>query len=841
MAKYHFRGFEAIQSLKIKVRYSQCRRKDCENNCTLNIVTLSGPGLEVSERYITGDRCGRYSAKIRVSDRPDLFQQREEIMFECAGEPLTEGPTVGIARTMLFNSLYPWWATFFRELGLRVVLSHPTSKQTIEEGNRAVGADMCFPIKTAYGHFKQLQEMVLEDGRFLDFIFIPQVINLPFLKGAEAWRESFTCPYIQTIFELVRDAVDLGRNGTRVLTPEMHYREGPRRLAWDLRKLAPQLGVFLRDIQRAVEAAHEAQETFRRRLREAGEEVLSSLPEDEEAWVFLMRPYVMDKEVNMGMAQKCLQKGILPIPLDYLPLDATGMPERYYNMYSAMGQQFLAAINTVQKDPRLSKILRFAFPDYFHCGPNSMILHYLRCELGTNFLYLYLDEHMADAGLLTRMSAFSNTAKQKKTKQQREEVWRPFTLDKLRTKRFLIPPMSIHAHLLRANLEGEGIEALVMEPCPDPHFEIAREKCNGNECLPHLMNIADALYNLQLGRFDPQRDVLFQGGAGGPCRYGLYAPTQAIILQEEGIRIGIIDTRTAYKVLGKPFLVKAFDSFVFGDVLLKMLHCIRPYERNAGEAQAVFNKYLELGLEYFRTHHFSMSEILQGRNLWELEEMIRAAAQEFARIELTGEAKPIIVLIGEFYVREDARANQFIIDKIEHYGGQVCKSPASELFVYTNYRIFLDSWERVRFQPSLPHLLASGGFWLLNTLAKRDEHRLEQAASLITRGLEEPAPEEIKRLGQQLFAHHYGGEPIMSLGRALHFALKGKAQAIANVVPFTCMPGSTVAAQSIPFRQKFKPIPFHTFQYDGYNDPNREKRIELMVHQAREIMEEGLE
>lgn len=839
MGKYQFRGFETIQNLEIKIHYAQCRRQDCENNCSLNIATLCGPGLEEGERYITGDRCGRYSARRQNATRPDPFQQREALLFESAGEPLAEGPTVGIPRTMLFNSLYPWWATFFRELGLRVVLSPPTTKRTVEEGNRLVGTDMCFPIKTAYGHFQWLKEWQ-EKGRPLDYLFAPYIVDLPPVKGAEGWKRSSTCPYIQTIFELARDAVGLGQNGTCLLTPEMHYREGPQRLAWDLRPLGPRLGVSARAIREAVEAAHEAQSAFQRRLREAGAELLGSLDRSDEAWVMLMRPYVMDREVNMGMAQKCLQKGILPIPLDYLPLDATGLPERYYNMYPAAGQQFLAAIQTVRQDPRLSEILRFAFPDYFHCGPNSMILHYLRCELGTNFLYLYLDEHMADAGLLTRMSAFHNTAKKKKNHQRREEIWKPLPLGSIRTKRFLIPPMSIHAYVLKACLEAEGVQAQVMEPCPDPHFEIAREYCNGNECLPHIMNIADALHNLRKGRFNPEQDVLFQGGAEGPCRYGLYAPTQAIILQEEGLRIGMIDLHTAYEVLGKPFLVKAFDGFVFADVLLKMLHCVRPYEAQPGAAQALVDRYLDQGLEYLRSSRFSISDILRGRQLGPLEELIRQAAQEMGRIPTTGPRKPVILLIGEFYVREDARANQFIIDKIESYGGQVCKSPNSELFLYTNYRLCLDQRDRFCFQPALRHLLAWGGLRLLHELGKRDEHRLERAARPITQGLEEPPPEEIKRLGQELFAPHYGGEPIMGLGRALYFALRNQAHAIANVVPFTCMPGSTVAAQSIPFRERFKRLPFHTFQYDGYYDPNREKRIELMVYQARQTMEEGL-
>jgi predicted nucleotide-binding protein (sugar kinase/HSP70/actin superfamily) len=274
--------------------------------------------------------------------------------------------------------------------------------------------------------------------------------------------------------------------------------------------------------------------------------------------------------------------------------------------------------------------------------------------------------------------------------------------------------------------------------------------------------------------------------------------------------------------------------------MLKMLHCVRPREVEPGAAKEIFDRTLNEAFETLRSSRWSLQEVLAGRSLRPLEDLIRQAAQSFGQVATTGERKPIILLIGEYYVREDARANQFIIDKIEAHGGQVCKSPNSEMFLYSNYKICVDQWTRFRFEPSFLRLLAWGGLKLLNELGKRDERRLERAASPITHGLEEPPPEEIKRLGQQLFASHYGGEPIMALGRALYFALQNKVHAIANVVPFTCMPGSTVAAQSIPFRERFKRLPFHTFQYDGYNDPNREKRIELMVYQAREVMEEGV-
>ncbi len=47
------------------------------------------------------------------------------------------------------------------------------------------------------------------------------------------------------------------------------------------------------------------------------------------------------------------------------------------------------------------------FMGNFRCGPDSFLTHYVRDEMkGKPYLHIEVDEHSADAGLVTRLEAF---------------------------------------------------------------------------------------------------------------------------------------------------------------------------------------------------------------------------------------------------------------------------------------------------------------------------------------------------------------------------------------------------------------------------------------------------
>ena len=107
---------------------SRCGK--CANNCLLTINKFSD-----GRKFISGNRCergARYRA-IRIDDIPNLYDYKYKRIFEYI--PLKEEEAkrgqVGIPRVLNMYENYPFWFTFFTELGFRVELSPRSSKKII--------------------------------------------------------------------------------------------------------------------------------------------------------------------------------------------------------------------------------------------------------------------------------------------------------------------------------------------------------------------------------------------------------------------------------------------------------------------------------------------------------------------------------------------------------------------------------------------------------------------------------------------------------------------------------------------------------------------------------------
>jgi predicted nucleotide-binding protein (sugar kinase/HSP70/actin superfamily) len=202
---------------------------------------------------------------------------------------------------------------------------------------------------------------------------------------------------------LVTANVDFSAHQARPLKLPLH-RLWPDIRRRELHHLADRLGVSHRRMDAADGAARAAQEAFYRALQQRGRAALAELPADRVAAVVVGRPYnTCDPGACQDLPRKLRRLGILPIPMDMLPTPGVGLPDQYGEMYWRSGQTILSAAQVIRDDPRLQAI----YVTSFGCGPDSFLLSFFRRVLGSKpFLELELDEHTADAGVLTRCEAF---------------------------------------------------------------------------------------------------------------------------------------------------------------------------------------------------------------------------------------------------------------------------------------------------------------------------------------------------------------------------------------------------------------------------------------------------
>jgi predicted CoA-substrate-specific enzyme activase len=809
-----FKGFD-LADRHYDIKSFECQ--DCPNHCEINVVTVQG-----EEPLYYGSRCEKYDVRRRHRPRPDLpdlFREREQFLLHSYEPPELppDAPRVGLPRAHLFHELYPFWQALFSELGCRLVLSDPTNKAIIHQGAEQSLAEPCFPCKVMLGHVLNLLE------KDIDFLFLPSVINLPAFDPN--MTDSFVCPYVQSAPYWLRAAIDFEARGVRVLTPVVYLALPLRHRLEAFAEMAATLGASPARLRQALLKAEEAQRRFEEACRARGQEILASLPRDQIAVAVIGRSYnSCDPGANLQAPQKLRNLGVLALPLDFLPLEGVRLRGDWFNMYWRYGQKILAAAEIVADDPRL-------YPLYitnFGCGPDSFIIRFFQERLGEKpTLIIEIDEHSADVGMVTRCEAFLDSITQVHGRKfGGQKYFRRLTLEPASRRTILIPNMSGHAHVLAAAIQACGMNAEVL---PEPDEETAywgRRYTTGKECFPAIVTTGDMVKRVMQPDFDRHAYAFFMGGSGGPCRFGQYNALQRLVLDELGYEDVPIyapnqagDFFKELQVVGHRLVRLAWDGIVAADLLEKALLETRPHELTPGAAEQT----------YWACLDDLCAVVRSGASLAELVECMERCRQRFAAIPLDRRPKPVIGLVGEFYVRANRFSNQDLIRQLEALGAEVWMSPVYEWFLYRNFRRGL----RARQRPGQLRLRLKNA--LMDLVMQRDERRLVEVWDGFLRNCHEPPTDMVLWYAGPYIHHTFEGEAIMTVGKAVDFALRGLSGVVA-VMPFTCMPGNIAHAILKRMRRDHDDIPFLNMAYDGFEQSTARTRLEAFVYQAREYM-----
>jgi predicted CoA-substrate-specific enzyme activase len=830
-----FRGFY-LASRKYELSSFECQ--GCSNRCEIHKVVFEG-----EEPLFYGSRCGKWDSpekkeKRQLSTIPRLFEERARILTSIYPKDKPDKPngkTLGIPRVLFFHELYPLWKAFFTELGFQVVLSDPTNRHIIRQGVENIVEEPCLPIKLAHGHLLNLLE------KKPDLIFLP--VQCTMEKFSEEFKKSWNCPLTQSLPYLIlssthiKEALDpptlkLRRAGAPegkrpiVLQPVIHPDQGRPWLTKVLKKTAHSAGVNSSTlIDKAILAGFEAYDAFNAWQRKRGQEVLSELKSDEKAIVIIGRAYnTYDEAMTLNIPEKLRDMNILAIPLDFLPLESLAgeVVKAHPNMYWKAGQKILAAGRIIAKDPRLFGL----YVTNFACGPDSYLVKFFSKETdGKPFLTIEIDEHSADAGIITRCEAFIDTIRNARTRGTSKYIpLVSISSDYTNHRHVYIPYMVDHGYLLAAAMKHGGVDA---EPLPESDaltLEIGRKYTTGKECYPSIITSGDIVKKTMAPDFDPDRDAFFMPAASGPCRFGQYNRLHRLILDELGLQkvpILVFDQTGGYRNdlsnMGKGFRINAWRSFIILDYIQKMALERRPYEVNKGETDAVYKEWLDRLIKNV------------GQDGGTLAAFSRKAREALEAIKIdTSTRKPRIGIVGEIFVRSNHFANDGLIRKLEALGAQCGVPPIEEWFDYIDhqrkrrYRKHLEGGWRDWTKQKLTEII-------MERLVEPFRKEFGESVELFKREL---SAQEIIDRGHQYLTPAVEGEAILSMGRVVEYAEHGF-DGIVNILPFGCMPGTIVSLLLHQFRQDYG-LPVLNVVVEGTKDPGESIRFEAFMQQCRE-------
>ena len=404
--------------------------EDCSNRCQIKRVQLAG-----EEPLFYGSRCGKYESSREkdrevshpgvkaASDLPDLFSYRNDLFW---GDDFreseewstriypgfsggTEG-TIGIPRVLLFWSKFPFWSTFFRTLGYDVVLSKNTDKSLIRQSSQNATSETCLPSKISYGHISNLISYATE-GRGLDYLFLPAMVSND--HGNTETRTNYNCPLVQGLPYIANGQFDFRRSDypVEIISQAFHF-YSEKRLMGELTELGRKLAGRKDDVEKAYRKAREAEAEAKEACVTKGEEVLKELSPSRTGLVIMSRSYNgCDPGLNMKIPEKIRELGAVPIPIDCLPVEEVKPDSLHPDMQWDWGKRILSAATLIKDRPHLYGL----YLSHFRCGPDSFIIRYAREILENEpFLHLELDEHSADAGIVTRCEAFLDSLEQRR-------------------------------------------------------------------------------------------------------------------------------------------------------------------------------------------------------------------------------------------------------------------------------------------------------------------------------------------------------------------------------------------------------------------------------------------
>ncbi|WP_409968590.1 acyl-CoA dehydratase activase [Bengtsoniella intestinalis] len=275
----------------------------CGNHCQLTVNTFGDGG-----QLISGNRCERpVTGKVQATDR-NLYAYKHQLLRQYKPQEGARGK-IGIPMALNLYELYPFWHTFFTQLGFAVYHSPPSSRKLFLDGQGTIPSDtVCFPAKLVHGHIKALSRMKL------DAIFYP---CMSYNMDEGAGSNHYNCPVVAYYPEVIAgNCPELER------IPFIYDHVGLHNHKMFPKKIYEILKVTFRDlgrgeVERAAKAAYAQYATHMETIRQKGETLMAEAKaEGRRVIVLAGRPYHMDGEVNHGIDTLLTQLGATVVSED---------------------------------------------------------------------------------------------------------------------------------------------------------------------------------------------------------------------------------------------------------------------------------------------------------------------------------------------------------------------------------------------------------------------------------------------------------------------------------------------------------------------------------------------
>ncbi|MBS5509828.1 MAG: 2-hydroxyacyl-CoA dehydratase [Clostridium sp.] len=807
---------------------SRCR--GCVNHCVLTINRFEG-----GRQYISGNRCERgLGVEKAKRDIPNLFTWKYHRLFDY--EPLTADKAtrgvVGIPRVLNMYENFPYWATFFKELGFRVMLSPQSSHQIYELGIETIPSESeCYPAKLAHGHISWLIK------RDVPFIFYPCI---PYeRKEVPGAGNHYNCPMVTSYSENIKNNMEeLKEKDVKFLNPFMAF-TSEEILSKQLQEVfKKEFDIPESETKKAAKKAWDELTQARTDVEKKGEEVLQYLKDTGKHGIVLAgRPYHIDPEINHGIADMITSYGFAVLTEDSVshlgkverPLVVTDQWMYHSRLYAA------ATFVKTQDNLDLVQL------NSFGCGLDAVTTDQVSDILtrsGKIYTVLKIDEVNNLGAARIRIRSLISALRVREERRYTRNIVSSsynrviFTKEMKKNYTLLCPQMSpIHFELIEPAIRSFGYNLVVLQNDDKTAVDTGLKYVNNDACYPSLIVIGQIMDALLSGKYDLDHTAVLMSQTGGGCRASNYIGFIRRALEKAGMaQIPVISINANGMETNPGFtytpsmLVKALQAVVYGDVFMRVLYATRPYEAVPGSANALHEKWKNICVKALSTKSAGMMTFVKN---------IRGIIHDFDNLERTNVHKPKVGIVGEILVKFSPTANNHIVELLESEGAEAVMPDLMDFLLYCFYNSNFKA-DNLGMKRSTAHL-CNMAISLLEYMRKAARIALEKSTHFTP-------PSRIKDLAVMangfVSLGNQTGEGWFLTGEMLEL-IKSGVNNIVCVQPFGCLPNHIVGKGVIKELRYANPkANIIAVDYDpGASEVNQLNRIKLMLSTAQKNLE----
>ena len=836
---------DQLENFHVNLELRRCGK--CQNNCLLTINTfVSG---EEKRKFITGNRCEK-GAEIEgnvtdasnkkntgldddedIGPLPNLFDWKYKRLFKYVPRKPEDAPLgdVGIPRVLNIYENYPLWFTFFNELGFRVILSQRSSRNVYEKGLETIPSEsVCYPGKITHGHVVSLIQ------RGIKFIFYPCA---PYERQEDPGAGNhYNCPIVTSYPEVLKNNVDELRQDSSILymnpfLPIYDKQKLAERLSEELLPKFPQL--TKEKIFKAVELAWAEQERFKEDTEKAGEDALEEIIRKGGSGIVLAgRPYHLDPEINHGIPEMINGLGLAVFTEDSVAhLGNIERPLRIIDQWTYHNRLYRAA-SFVTEMPNLELVQLTSFGCGLDAVTADQVDEILRAK-NRMYTLIKIDEGSNLGAVRIRIRSLIAAVKERRRNKKYKKVYTSsayhrvvFTEEMKYTHTIIGPQMSpIHFKLVQKAFESVGYKFVILDAVDPKAVDAGLRYVNNDACYPSILVAGQMIAALESGKYDLNKVSLLITQTGGGCRATNYIGFIRRALADAGwghipvlsLSVQGFEKNPGFKIT-LPLLDNAIKAVMIGDLFMRLLYRVRPYEEVPGSANQLYEKWNKKA-EVLLSEHLSNSKY---------NKLIRDIVNDFDNLPLKPIKKPRVGVVGEILVKFHPTANNHIVETIEQEGAECVMPDLADFFFYSfsgDYIRYTDLGVAKK-KKRIAQLL----IWGLELYRKQMKRALKKS-----RRFDPPASiyDMMKGVDGIVQLGNLMGEGWFLTAEMIELIHLG-APSIACVQPFACLPNHVTGKGMIKeLRRRFPNANISAIDYDpGSSEVNQLNRLKLLLSNA---------